>query len=165
MEQTTGTKNERETRAAQKKELKKLRHERRNFAPNERLNVEETEKKAAIETRIRELMDSIVRDKKITILATHDERERLKRRAATSDKTLNGYLLHCGLKTRPPVDADSAGALQALRLELRKVGNNLNQLSHATNAARLGAAQPSGDEITRTAVAVYALIDRISEKL
>jgi uncharacterized membrane protein YccC len=150
----------------QKKELRTLRAARRIFVQADQLNAEQLEELAAVETRIRQLMDTLVRDKKITILSTKEERERLKRRAAASDKTLNGYLLFCGLKNRPPLDAEAAGALQNLRLELRKVGNNLNQLTYAANAARKGsAAQPSGDEIDRTAAAVLILINKITEKL
>ncbi len=150
----------------QKKQLRTLRVERRILEQADQLTADEAASKAAIETRIRELMDFLVRDKKITILATYQERERLKRRAAASDKTLNGYLLSSGLKSRPPLDAEAAAQLQNLRLELRKIGSNLNQLTHATNAARaVGAAQPSEAVLTRTLLEVSAAIDRISEKL
>jgi hypothetical protein len=165
----TEEKSEKALKAEQKKELKTLRAELKRLKDKQKFNpeyfptAEEIQEVDRLNVRIRELMDILTRDKKITILITRSERERLKRLAAAADKTLNRFLITSAFRKRPPLDADSAKYLTEVRFELRKIGTNLNQLATATNAARRGTMQPpSADELGAAIKEVQDLIEKIN---
>jgi uncharacterized protein YqgQ len=169
MTKQTEEKSEQTLKAEQKKELKMLRSElkklkdKQKFNTEDFLSAEQIVEIDSINVRIRELMDVLTRDKKITILVTRSERERLKRLAAAADKTLNYFLITSSFRKRPPMDADSAKVLTDLRLELRKIGTNLNQLAAATNAARRGNSEPpSAEQLSETIKEVQTLIEKIN---
>lgn len=157
---------ERALRTEQRKELRKLRREVRNLRSREELSADEIEQKDALLARIRELMDVLTRDKKITILASLHEREQLKRRASATGKTLNRYLLVSGLRGRPPLTAEDVAELTSLRFEIRRIGVGLNQLLVDLRAARLGAGErPAMARISEIAEGVAKILDQMERKL
>jgi sugar-specific transcriptional regulator TrmB len=149
-----------------KKELRELRKIIKKFGSPELLSANEINEFDSIQTRIRELMNELVNDKKITILVSYNKRERLKRISAAADKTLNAFLLTSAFKKRPPLDSDSAKFLTDIRQELRAVGNNLNQIATATNASRRSNSQaPNEIFITETLKDVRELIEKINGEI
>jgi len=70
--------------------------------------------------------------KKIMARATLDEHKRLMTRARAAELSLSRFLIECGLTMDVATSEDRSQRERALR-EIRRVGNNLNQIAHQLN--------------------------------
>ena len=92
---------------------------------NKKENVEKSEKaEKAKETR-----SEILRFR-----VTPEEREKIEHKALSSYRTVSTYLRDCSLGKRIVV----VQGMDALITELRRVGNNLNQIARAVNSGYAG---------------------------
>ncbi len=73
------------------------------------------------------------RTERITLRASADEKETIRRKAMQASYTQQKYVLDCALGCPPVMTASDA---KAVIIELRRIGNNLNQLAHARNSGR-----------------------------
>jgi hypothetical protein len=98
----------------------------------------------------------------VTLRPTDAEHADLTARAAANDQSLNTYLIWAGSRDAPPLALEDRLVLMATREELRRIGVNLNQLAHATNAAKRGNGQaPTAAEIAGTLASVNELMAAI----
>lgn len=72
------------------------------------------------------------RPKQIVIRASESEFEAIKLKIAESKITQNEYLLRCALNK----DIVVVDGLRELTVELKRIGNNLNQLTRSVNEGR-----------------------------
>ena len=78
------------------------------------------------------------RDTTLTIRLTKAEKERIERNAKRADRSVTDYLVLLSLQTPIHVAED----VKPLLIELKRIGNNLNQLTHVANATgRVSASQ------------------------
>ena len=70
------------------------------------------------------------KDNVIVIRVTKQEKERLIKRSQEADMTLSEYLIEQGLERDIVIIED----IRNLVHELRKIGNNINQLTHLANS-------------------------------
>lgn len=70
------------------------------------------------------------KDNVITIRVTKQEKERLIKKSQEADMTLSEYLIEQGLERDIVIIED----VKNLIYELRKIGNNINQLTHLVNS-------------------------------
>jgi hypothetical protein len=111
--------------------------------------------------------------KPFTVRATEQEHSEIKRRADAARMSASRYLIHRGLAGRlpdlritPPPSQEEREQLERILYALRKVGNNLNQLAHATNSAHLtGTQQPAAGDINIAAEQAKRLIDEVKKRL
>lgn len=112
--------------------------------------------------------------KAIVVRVTNDEHAEINRRAGLARATSTSrYLAECGLRGRAPQmhntplpTAEQQEQFERMLYELRKVGTNLNQLTHAANLALISGNQPlSTTEITSAVKAVESLIKEVKERL
>lgn len=72
------------------------------------------------------------RQKQIVIRASEEEFEKIKQKVAAANQKQNEYLLHCALDK----DIIVIDGLRDLTVELKRVGNNLNQLTREVHEGR-----------------------------
>lgn len=70
------------------------------------------------------------KDERITIRVTKKEKERLIRKSKNAELSLSEYLIEQGLDK----DIIVIDGIKDLTTELRKIGNNINQLTHLANS-------------------------------
>ena len=70
------------------------------------------------------------KDNVITIRVTKQEKERLIKKSQKAEMTLSEYLIEQGLERDIVIIED----VKNLVYELRKIGNNINQLTHLANS-------------------------------
>lgn len=70
------------------------------------------------------------KDNVITIRVTKQEKERLIKKSEKAEMTLSEYLIEQGLERDIIIIED----VKKLVYELRKIGNNINQLTHLANS-------------------------------
>ena len=70
------------------------------------------------------------KDNVIVIRVTKQEKERLIKKSQEADMTLSEYLIEQGLERDSVIIED----VKNLVYELRKIGNNINQLTHLANS-------------------------------
>ncbi len=70
------------------------------------------------------------KDNVIVIRVTKQEKERLIKKSQEADMTLSEYLIEQGLERDIVIIED----VKNLVYELRKIGNNINQLTHLANS-------------------------------
>ena len=80
----------------------------------------------------------------VPVRMTPDENSRLKERANQAGLSLSRYLVECGLITGPSTYEDREQRERAL-MEIRRVGNNLNQVARRLNG-RTGTINSQGVE-------------------
>jgi cob(I)alamin adenosyltransferase len=153
-----------------KLELKRIRRELRDATEALSITSERELYEPIIEklkSRIAELEEELgFKSKKITILVTDAEREKLKRQAEKTGLTLNRFLVTSALRERPPMSQDDAQTIKELRFELRKLGTNLNQSARHINAFRLGtAAAPNRKSVEAILEEIQNLIARIGKTI
>jgi Bacterial mobilisation protein (MobC) len=102
----------------------------------------------------------------VTLRPTDAEHADLTARAADEGMSLSGYLIWAGSRDAPPLSLQDRKILVATREELRRIGVNLNQLAHATNAAKRGNGQaPTAAEIAGTLASLNELMAAIKALL
>ncbi len=73
------------------------------------------------------------KDERITIRVTKKEKERLVRNSEKAELSLSEYLIEQGLDK----DIIVIDGIKDLITELRKIGNNINQLTYLTNSGAI----------------------------
>ena len=73
------------------------------------------------------------KDNVITIRVTKQEKEQLIRKSQKAEMTLSEYLIEQGLERDIVIIED----VKNLVYELRKIGNNINQLTHLANSGTI----------------------------
>ena len=73
------------------------------------------------------------KDNMIVIRVTRQEKERLIKKSQKAEMTLSEYLIEQGLERDIVIIED----VKNLVYELRKIGNNINQLTHLANSGRV----------------------------
>ena len=73
------------------------------------------------------------KDNMIVIRVTRQEKERLIKKSQKAEMTLSEYLIEQGLERDIVIIED----VKNLVYELRKIGNNINQLTHLVNSGYL----------------------------
>ena len=70
------------------------------------------------------------RDTTLTIRVTQKEKERIRKNAAKANRSVTDYLVALSLETPIHVAED----VKPLLIELKRIGNNINQITRAVNA-------------------------------
>lgn len=73
------------------------------------------------------------KDNVIVIRVTKQEKERLIKKSQEADMTLSEYLIEHGLERDIIIIED----VKSFAYELRKIGNNINQLTHLANSGMI----------------------------
>jgi hypothetical protein len=95
--------------------------------------------------------------KKIMARATFDEHQRLMARAKAAGLSLSRFLVECGLTVEVASLEDRSQRERALR-EIRRVGNNLNQVAHQMN---LQTGTVDHAEVQRALIAVCDVLEKM----
>jgi two-component sensor histidine kinase len=93
--------------------------------------------------------------KKILVRATVDEHQRVTIRAGTAGLSVSRFLIECALTVEVASSEDRSQRERALR-EIRRVGNNLNQVAHQLN---IQTGTVDHDEVERTLIAVREVLE------
>lgn len=129
---------------------------------------------AAPDERRRRRWNSDHYPKSLVVRVTDDEHEEITRRAGLSRApSVSRYMAVCALNGRapelrqtPPPTAEERERLERLLYELRKLGTNLNQLTHAANlATATGGASPAPSDLAEAARAVKTIVEQLRERL
>lgn len=96
------------------------------------------------------------RPKQIVIRASEQEFEKIKKNVEKSGLTQNEYLLRCALNKKITV----IEGLPELVLELKRIGNNLNQLTKAVHEGKANCSQELND-INKELKGVWQLLRRL----
>jgi hypothetical protein len=104
--------------------------------------------------------------KPMTIRFTDDEKQRTEQNAAAAQLSVSRFLARTGSAARQPMPRDEREIYAQIILDLRRIGNNINQLAAAQNAARRGSSQPPAQsEIEKAGTDVQKLAATIREKI
>lgn len=109
------------------------------------------------------MADSENRTKQIHLFVTERESALIKSRAQASGLGLSAYIRRCALSGNAPSPATDARDLKPLYTELRRCGNNVNQIARALNAH--GANSVSSAEISTALAALAAATDSVAKAL
>ncbi len=103
---------------------------------------------------------------KILLRVTPAEHSAMKKRAAEHELSLSRFAVESALRDHPPLTKlEREQNIQAV-FELRKLGNNINQIARALNSARLSnTPMPTQKEISRAADSVKELLSEMKKKL
>jgi len=93
--------------------------------------------------------------KKILARVTVDEHQRVTIRAGAAGLSVSRFLIECALTVEVSSNEDRSQRERALR-EIRRVGNNLNQVAHQLN---LQTGIVDLDEVERTLIAVREVLE------
>jgi len=95
--------------------------------------------------------------KKILARATADEHQRVTMRACAAGLSVSRFLIECALTVEVASSEDRSQRERALR-EIRRVGNNLNQIAHQLNI-QTGTVDHA--EVQRAVLAVREVLERM----
>ncbi len=102
----------------------------------------------------------------ILVRATREEREKIKAKAAENQLSLSRFAVEKCLSDEPFRTKTDKELLRQILFELRKSGNNLNQIAHSFNLARLKETPPpSKTEIESATRSLKTLIEIVKTKL
>jgi hypothetical protein len=103
---------------------------------------------------------------KILLRVTPAEHLALKKRAADYDLSLSRFAVQSALRDHPPPSRMEREQKIQMLFELRKLGNNINQIARAVNSARLSKQPPPPQkEILAAADSVKDLVSEMKKKL
>ncbi len=102
----------------------------------------------------------------ITVRFTEQEKRQTEQNADAAGLSISRFLAVTGSTAQQPITAEEKELYIKIIVALNRVGNNLNQLAAATNAARRGSGQPpeqseieqAGTEVQQLATAIRAKI-------
>jgi uncharacterized protein (DUF1778 family) len=94
-----------------------------------------------------------MRDKKITVRATAEESESIKKKAKVAGMSISQYLIKAGLsrKIEPPIPLD-------IRKSIAGFGRNLNQLTYHSNATGTAAEVEAVERLKEDAQKIISAI-------
>jgi len=93
--------------------------------------------------------------KKILARATADEHQRVATRAKAAELSVSRFLIECALTVEVSSSEDRSQRERALR-EIRRVGNNVNQIAHQLNM-QTGTVDQA--EVQRSLIAVREVLE------
>ncbi|MBH1942540.1 MobC family plasmid mobilization relaxosome protein [Mobilitalea sibirica] len=99
------------------------------------------------------------RPKQIVIRASESEYNRIKKKVERSTLTQNEYLLKCSLGKEIIV----VEGIHELAIELKRIGNNLNQLTKAVHQGKANCSKEL-DDISKEMKEVWQLLRRSIQK-
>ena len=99
----------------------------------------------------------------INLRISDSEAKAIRNRAQASGLSLSAYMRCCALSADAPSPVADARYLKPLYTELRRCGNNVNQIARALNA--YGAKGASMDEVTQALVSLANASDAVAEAL
>jgi hypothetical protein len=103
---------------------------------------------------------------KILLRVTPAEHLAMKRRAAKHELSLSRFAVTSALQAQPPARKQEREQITQMLFELRKIGNNINQIAHALNSARLkSAAPPPAAEIQAALLSVSSFLAGLKKRL
>ncbi len=103
---------------------------------------------------------------KILLRVTPAEHEAIKKRAADHELSLSRFAVESALRDHPPLTKLEREQRIQMIFDLRKLGNNLNQIARAVNSARLSKQPPPPQkEFLAAADSVKDLITEMKKKL
>jgi hypothetical protein len=103
---------------------------------------------------------------RISVYLTAGEKARIQKHAQKYNLTVSRFLTYTGSRDElPPTEAERTLYLDLI-FEIKKVGNNLNQIARAINAARLSdTAPPIGEDIDKAIQEYKDAVRKVTEKL
>jgi hypothetical protein len=102
----------------------------------------------------------------ILVRATQEERAKIKIKAAEKELSLSRFAVEKCLSDEPFRSRTEKELLRQILFELRKSGNNLNQIAHSFNLARLkNSSPPTEAEIKNATKSIRNLIEAVKTKL
>ena len=99
----------------------------------------------------------------VNLRLSESEAKAIRDRAQASGLSLSAYMRRCSLSDDAPSPALDARELKPLYTELRRCGNNVNQIARALNA--YGAKGASMDEITQALASLANASGAVAEAL
>ncbi len=103
---------------------------------------------------------------KILLRVTPAEHQAMKIQAAKHELSLSRYAVTSALQAQPPAKKQEREQITQMLFELRKVGNNINQIAHALNSARLKNAEaPPAAEIQAALLSVNSFVTSLKKRL
>jgi hypothetical protein len=102
----------------------------------------------------------------ITVRFAAAEKQRTEQNAAAAGLSISRFLAVTGSAAAQPIGSDERALYTQIIVELRRIGNNINQLAAAKNAARRGSGQaPEQSEIEQAGTEVQQLATAIRAKI
>ncbi len=102
----------------------------------------------------------------ITVRFTDKEKANTEANATAAQLSVSRFLALTGSEAQQPMTAEQRGLLVKIVVALNRLGNNINQLAAAKNAARRGSGQPPDEsEIEKAGTEVQNLAAAIREKI
>lgn len=99
----------------------------------------------------------------INLRLSESEAKAIRNRAQASGLSLSAYMRRCALSGNAPSPVLDARELKPLYTELRRCGNNVNQIARALNARGVGGA--SSAEVSKALTALEGAADAVAKVL
>jgi membrane-bound lytic murein transglycosylase B len=102
----------------------------------------------------------------ITVRFSPEEKEKTEKNAAEVKASVSRFLARTGSQNRQPVSREERELLAKLIVQLNHLGNNVNQLTTATNLARKSG-EPLPDEFRfeQAGLLIISLVSEIKERI
>lgn len=105
-------------------------------------------------------------DKKALVRCTERELAELHQKAKKTKLSVSRFLVKSALSDEQILSAEEKEEIRQLRLEIRKIGVNLNQIAYSAHASRRGRAEPPAqEEIEDIQTSIEKVLKRLLEKL
>lgn len=100
------------------------------------------------------------------VRCTEKELEQIHKKAEKAGLSVSRYFVKSALSDGKVLTAEEREEMRLLRLELRKIGINLNQIAYAINASRVGAGEtPDITELDKTQELIRQTITTLLKKI
>jgi hypothetical protein len=102
----------------------------------------------------------------ITVRFSTEEKQATEQNAQTCGLSVSRFLAVTGSQNRQPISEEQRTLWVKIVVALNKLGNNVNQLTAASNASRIGsAAAPADLEIEKAGTDVQSLVAAIRQRM
>jgi uncharacterized protein (DUF1778 family) len=102
----------------------------------------------------------------ITVRFTPEEKRRTEQNADAAGLSVSRFLAATGSEAAQPISSEERKLYVQIIVELKRIGNNINQLAAAKNAARRGSGQqPEQSEIEKAGTEVQNLAAELRAKI
>lgn len=102
----------------------------------------------------------------ITVRFTAEEKANTEQNAAAAGLSISRFLAKTGSAAQQPVTEEERKEVNKIIVELKRIGNNVNQLAKANNASFTGsAAKPEDSEIEAAAIELRNFIKDLKQRL
>jgi hypothetical protein len=100
------------------------------------------------------------------VRCTEKELEQIHKKAEKAGLSVSRYFVKAALSDGKVMTAEEKEEIRQLRLELRKIGINLNQIAYAVNASRYGSGEtPEESEMEEIQQSLKNLINKLLKKV